>query len=66
MPRLWLATIVALVAGNWTLFGTLAAILCFARLDAIASFSQVLSLPIPCEFILALPYMASIVILTVF
>jgi simple sugar transport system permease protein len=63
--RGWLI-IVALVAGNWTLFGTLAAILCFALLDAIASFGQVLSLPVPYEFLLALPYMASIVILTVF
>jgi len=63
--RGWLV-IVALVAGNWTLFGTLAAILCFALLDAIASFGQVLSLPVPYEFLLAMPYLASIVILTVF
>ncbi len=63
--RGWLV-VVALVAGNWSLFGTLAAILCFALLDAIASFGQVLSLPVPYEFLLAMPYMASIIILTVF
>jgi simple sugar transport system permease protein len=63
--RGWLV-VVALVAGNWSLFGTLAAILCFALLDAIASFGQVLSLPVPYEFLLAMPYLASIVILTVF
>jgi simple sugar transport system permease protein len=63
--RGWLV-VVALVAGNWNLFGTMAAIFGFALLEAIASHAQVLSLPVPYQFLLALPYVASIVILTVF
>ncbi len=63
--RGWLV-VVALVAGNWTIAGTMAAILCFALLDAVASFGQVMSLPVPYEFLLALPYLASIMILTIF
>jgi simple sugar transport system permease protein len=63
--RGWLV-VVALVAGNWNLFGTMAAIFGFALLEAIASHAQVLTLPVPYQFLLALPYIASIVILTVF
>lgn len=63
--RGWLV-VVALVAGNWGLFGTVSAIFGFAILQAIASHAQVLSLPVPYQFLLALPYVASLVILTVF
>lgn len=63
--RGWLV-VVALVAGNWNLFGTMAAVFAFAALQAIASHAQVLSLPVPYQFLLALPYIVSLATLMIF
>ncbi|PWR25306.1 ABC transporter permease [Zavarzinia aquatilis] len=63
--RGWLV-VVALVAGNWSLFGTITAVFAFAALQAIASHAQVLNLPVPYQFLLALPYIASLATLMIF
>lgn len=63
--RGWLV-VVALVAGNWTLWGTVAAIFGFAVLQAVASHAQVLNLPVPYQLLLAMPYLASLLLLTRF
>ncbi|CUX65166.1 Inner-membrane translocator [Agrobacterium tumefaciens str. Kerr 14] len=62
--RGWLV-VVALVAGNWNVWGTVFAVVVFAFLDAIASHAQVLALPVPYQVFLVLPYLASIVLLAV-
>jgi simple sugar transport system permease protein len=61
--RGWLV-VVALVAGNWSVPGTFLAVIVFAVLEAIASHAQVLALPVPYQLFLALPYLASILLLT--
>jgi simple sugar transport system permease protein len=55
--------IVAFVAGNWSVWGTLLSVIVFALLEAIASHAQILSLPVPYQLFLALPYLASLVLL---
>ncbi|BBH32629.1 ABC transporter permease [Pseudomonas sp. Cab53] len=62
--RGWLV-VVALVAGNWNVWGTILAVVVFAFLDAIASHAQILALPVPYQVFLALPYLASIALLAV-
>ena len=62
--RGWLA-IVAIVAGNWLPYRTFAAVLVFAFLDAIATHAQALGVSVPHQFFLALPYVASIVLIMV-
>lgn len=60
--RGWLA-IVALIAGNWMPRGVLAAVLVFALLESIATHVQVLGINVPHQIFLALPYLASILLL---
>ncbi len=60
--RGWLA-VVAIIAGNWMPRGVLAAVLVFALLESIATHVQVLSLNVPHQIFLALPYLASILLL---
>ena len=60
--RGWLA-VVAIIAGNWMPRGVLAAVLVFALLESVATHVQVLSLNVPHQIFLALPYLASILLL---
>ncbi len=60
--RGWIV-VVALIAGNWMPRGVLIAIAAFAFLEALATHLQVLGAPVPHQLLLALPYLASIVIL---
>lgn len=60
--RGWIV-IVALIAGNWMPRGVFIAIVAFAFLEALATHLQVLGAPVPHQLLLALPYLASIVIL---
>ena len=60
--RGWLA-IVAIIAGNWLPRGVLAAVFVFALLESIATHVQVLGVNIPHQIFLALPYLASIILL---
>ena len=60
--RGWLA-IVAIIAGNWLPRGVLAAVFVFALLESIATHVQVLGVDIPHQIFLALPYLASIILL---
>ena len=60
--RGWLA-IVALIAGNWTPKGVLAAVLVFALLESVATHVQVLGINVPHQIFLAMPYLASILLL---
>lgn len=60
--RGWLA-IVAIIAGNWMPRGVLAAVAVFALLESIATHVQVLGLGVPHQIFLALPYVASILLL---
>ncbi|WP_116599027.1 ABC transporter permease [Primorskyibacter marinus] len=60
--RGWLA-IVAIIAGNWLPRGVLAAVLVFALLESIATHVQVLGLNVPHQIFLAMPYLASILLL---
>ncbi len=60
--RGWLA-IVAIIAGNWMPGGVLAAVMVFAFLESVATHVQVLGLGIPHQVFLAMPYLASILLL---
>lgn len=60
--RGWLA-IVALIAGNWMPKGVLGAVLVFALLESVATHVQVLGIDVPHQIFLALPYLASILLL---
>lgn len=60
--RGWLA-IVAIIAGNWMPRGVLAAVLVFALLESVATHIQVLGIDLPHQIFLALPYLASILLL---
>lgn len=60
--RGWLA-IVALIAGNWMPKGVLAAVLVFAFLESVATHVQVLGIGVPHQIFLAMPYLASILLL---
>lgn len=60
--RGWLA-IVAIIAGNWMPTRILLAVLAFALLEAIAVHAQGVGVDIPYQFFLALPYLASILLM---
>jgi general nucleoside transport system permease protein len=60
--RGWLA-VVAIIAGNWMPRGVLAAVLVFALLESVATHVQVLGLNVPHQIFLAMPYLASILLL---
>ena len=60
--RGWLA-IVAIIAGNWMPKGVLMAVLIFAFLDALATHVQVIGVAVPHQVFLALPYLASIILM---
>jgi ABC-type uncharacterized transport system permease subunit len=60
--RGWLA-IVAIIAGNWMPRGVLAAVFVFALLESIGTHVQVLGLNMPHQIFLAMPYLASILLL---
>jgi len=61
--RGWLA-IIAVVAGGWRPAGVLAAVLCFAFLDALQLHAQGVGIQIPFQIMLAAPYLISIVMLS--
>ncbi|MBD9641881.1 ABC transporter permease [Ensifer sp. ENS07] len=60
--RGWIV-IVALIAGNWRPGGVFVAVAAFAFLEALATHMQVVGLAVPHQALLALPYLASIIIL---
>ncbi|MER8479245.1 ABC transporter permease [Mesorhizobium sp. M1163] len=60
--RGWIV-VVALIAGNWKPKGVLIAVTAFAFLDSLAMHLQVLGTPVPHQLLLALPYLASVVLL---
>ncbi|MBL9058682.1 MAG: ABC transporter permease [Mangrovicoccus sp.] len=60
--RGWLA-IVALIAGHWRPVGVLAAVLVLALLESLGTHAQVRGLGVPHQLFLALPYLASLLLL---
>ena len=58
----WLA-IVAIIAGKWLPKGVFIAVLVFAFLGSIAVHVQILDIDVPYQIFLALPYIASIILL---
>ncbi|MEN9225725.1 MAG: ABC transporter permease [Thermostichus sp. DRC_bins_24] len=50
----------ALICGNWHPLGTLAAALCFGAAQALQLQAQALTLPLPRDFLLALPYLLTL------
>lgn len=60
--RGWLA-IVAIIAGRWTPRGVLIAVFVFALLESLATHVQVLGIKVPHQIFLAMPYLASILLL---
>jgi ABC-type uncharacterized transport system permease subunit len=58
----WLA-IVAIIAGKWLPKGVFIAVLVFAFLGSVAVHVQILDVNIPYQIFLALPYLASIILL---
>lgn len=60
--RGWIV-VVALIAGNWKPKGVLIAVTAFAFLESLATHLQVLGAHVPHQLLLALPYLASIVLL---
>lgn len=62
--RGWLA-VVAIIAGRWMPRGVLAAVAVFALLESIATHVQVVGMDVPHQIFLALPYIASILLLMV-
>lgn len=57
--RGWIV-VVALIAGNWRPKGVLLAVTAFAFLESLATHMQVVGVQVPHQFLLALPYLASI------
>jgi simple sugar transport system permease protein len=53
----------AMIFGNWTPFGSLGAGLLFGFADSLASRLAILGLPIPSEFLLMAPYVATMIVL---
>jgi general nucleoside transport system permease protein len=53
----------AMIFGNWTPFGAFGAGLLFGFADSLASRLAILGLPIPSEFLLMAPYIATMIIL---
>ena len=60
--RGWIV-VVALIAGNWNPKGVLMAVAAFAFLELLATHLQVLGSQVPHQLLLALPYLASLVLL---
>jgi simple sugar transport system permease protein len=60
--RGWLA-IVAIIAGRWMPRGVLIAVFVFALLESLATHVQVLGIKVPHQIFLAMPYLASILLL---
>ena len=60
--RGWIV-VVALIAGNWKPKGVLIAVTAFAFLESLATHLQVLGAQVPHQLLLALPYLASLVLL---
>lgn len=60
--RGWLA-IVAIIAGNWMPRGVLLAVLVFAFLEALATHVQVIGIDVPHQVFLAMPYIASLLLM---
>jgi len=60
--RGWIV-VVALIAGNWKPRGVLIAVTAFAFLESLATHLQVLGAQVPHQLLLALPYLASLVLL---
>ncbi len=58
----WLA-IVAIIAGKWLPKGVFIAVLVFAFLGSVAVHVQILDIDVPYQIFLALPYLASIILL---
>jgi general nucleoside transport system permease protein len=58
----WLA-IVAIIAGKWLPKGVFIAVLVFALLGSVAVHVQILDIDVPYQIFLALPYLASIILL---
>ncbi|MGD9091944.1 MAG: ABC transporter permease [Anaerolineales bacterium] len=56
-------SLAAMIFGNWMPFGSFAAGLLFGFADALASKLAILGIPIPSEFLLMLPYIATMVVL---
>jgi ABC-type uncharacterized transport system permease subunit len=60
--RGWIV-VVALIACNWKPKGVLMAVAAFAFLEAVATHAQVVGVGVPRQLLLALPYIASIILL---
>jgi simple sugar transport system permease protein len=56
-------SLAAMIFGNWMPFGSFAAGLLFGFADALASKMAILGIPIPSEFLLMLPYLATMIVL---
>lgn len=56
-------SLAAMIFGNWMPFGSFAAGLLFGFADALASKLAILGIPIPSEFLLMLPYIATMIVL---
>jgi simple sugar transport system permease protein len=56
-------SLAAMIFGNWMPFGSFAAGLLFGFADALASKVAILGIPIPSEFLLMLPYIATMIVL---
>ena len=56
-------SLAAMIFGNWMPFGSFAAGLLFGFADALASKVAILGIPIPSEFLLMLPYVATMIVL---
>ena len=53
----------AMIFGNWTPFGSFGAGLLFGFADSLASRMAILGLPIPSQFLLMAPYIATMIVL---
>lgn len=53
----------AMIFGNWTPFGSFGAGLIFGFADSLATRIAILGIPIPSEFLLMLPYVATMIVL---
>jgi simple sugar transport system permease protein len=56
-------SLAAMIFGNWMPFGSFAAGLLFGFSDALASKMAILGIRIPSEFLLMLPYIATMIVL---